>query len=144
VSDAVTEILAGLAPYPHGWRGLLPPAIGTFLGLPLGLHLETRSVRGDDPPPQPLAEEIELLGVVLTGWPQVVERAEQEFAQHTRRDRTATKHAFEPQVEILRDDAEDNPGAGRWSLRVGRSDRPGFAYHIEFERLAFREVWSGD
>lgn len=143
MANAVADILAGLTAYTHGWRGALPPAVGTFLSLPLGLLLETRSVRGGPPAP-PLDEEVELLGVVLAGWPQVAERAEREFVQHTRGDRAARQQASEPRIEILRDDAEDYPGAGRWSLRVGRADWPEFAYHLEFERLAFREVWSGD
>jgi len=144
VPDAVADILAGLIPYPHGWRGPLPPAAGTFLGHPLGLTLETRSVRRPGPPPPPLPEEVELVGVVLAGLPEVLKRAEREYARHTRGDRTAKGQVFEPQVFITRDDAEDYPGGGRWTLWVRRADRPEFAYHVEFERLAFREIWSGD
>ena len=43
MANTVADILAGLTAYPHGWRGPLPPAVGRFLGRPLGLTLETRN-----------------------------------------------------------------------------------------------------
>lgn len=142
--QAIAEALATLRRHGSGWRGALPTTFGTFFGHTLGIEIETRSTgRGAPPPVNP--QELDLARTILAGLPGVLPNAEQRFADYTAgREPLARDRVREPHVWISRDDFADYPSSGRWTLVVGRSDAPQFAYHLVFDGLEFVEIWAGD
>src|SRR5207248_2051802 len=73
---AIEKVLTSLRQHNCGWRGSLPKTFGTFFGHPLGIDIETRSVRGAGPPPGVSPDEAALARAVLAGLPDVLKEAE--------------------------------------------------------------------
>jgi hypothetical protein len=142
--QVIAEVLARLRRHDTGWRGVLPPSLGTFFGHPVGIEIETLS-DADGPPPAVNPDELGLAKAILARLPELLRIAEKRFADYTAgREPLAHERVREPQVWILRDDFEDYAGLGRWTFVVGRSDWPNFAYHLVFDRLEFVKIWAGD
>lgn len=139
-TKTINNVLLSLAQSAWGWRADLPGV--RFLGQPVGLRVDTERTPAGGPPPALDATEVALVRLVLGNLYELIPLIESEYRGHADSPDIIDR-AREPHVWLSREWMAEE-GLGHWSFVVGIEDAPDWAIHCEFDRLAFRRIWSGD
>jgi hypothetical protein len=127
----VKALISRLKSTRHGWSILLPAEAGTCLGKRIEVEVET---------PELSDEVIDLLAAILENLPRLAARAERAIADGGGAEQPDDGVRIDrPRIWI---DPQTH-GPGQWTMVVGVKGSD-YAWHVEFTRARFREVWSGD
>lgn len=123
----------------RGWTAVLPAEAGTFLDKRIVVEVRTPLLEIEPP----LTEhEIELLETIFANLPKLATRAEKAFAEYGGHQTLDEEMRLgRPRIWIDREQVKTSSGA--WTLVVEVQDSD-FAWHVEFVRTKFKEIWSGD
>jgi hypothetical protein len=141
-ADEAETLIKMLKRGKHGWSTTLPAEAGLCLKKRIDVSVRSPDLLGAKEPPLTEAE-IELLTTIFANLPTLVARAEKAWENADgyglldEEDRLSR-----PCIWI---DREQQVGktAGKWTFVIGvaKSD---YAWHVEFARNKFKEIWSGD
>jgi hypothetical protein len=140
-ADAIEAVLRSLLATPWGWQAAIPGF--TFLGRPVTLRIDTRSISADEPPPFPNPTEEDLARLVLGGLPGVLIDAERQYRTYHAEVPGAIELADDPHVWLSRSILARD-GTSCWQFVVGIAGAEDYGTHTEFEAVSSLGVWSGD
>jgi hypothetical protein len=141
---AITRLLKTLERNEYGWQVLLPVEFGNFFGSQVAIEFQTREIPNRRPPPAVSEGEKELARDILLRLREVLREAERRFKRYNAgTDPPATSLVSRPHIWIQRGEiGVAHPR--RWALVVEAKDATDFGWHLEFDRVKFREIWAGD
>ena len=114
-----------------------------FFGQPVGLKVDTRPYRDDEPPPAPARAEVELVRVILGKLPGVLAECEVQYREYNAELPELPGKVHEAYIWVSREWQGDVPPR-EWSFVVGISDSREWFVHSEFRGLEFQQTWSCD
>lgn len=138
------QILKNLVPEGRSWNAQVPAEMGTLLGHPLLLTIDTDWAAGRTHPLPPSESEVSLAELILANLSAILLRAEAQLIEYGQRAGGDSQHvhACEPHLWIDRLSYADQ-GPLRWALVVHHDDWPDFGWHIEFDGTEDIEIWAG-
>jgi hypothetical protein len=141
-ADEAATLINVLKRGKHGWSTTLPAEAGLCLKKRIDVSVRSPDLPGAKEPPLTKAE-IELLTAIFTNLPTLVARAEKAWEDADgyvlldEEDRLSR-----PCIWINRE-MQVGKAAGKWTFVIGVAQSD-YAWHVEFTRTKFKEIWSGD
>lgn len=117
----------------HGWATLLPKESAMCLGQ--RIEVEVRSPALTD-------ATLDLLAVIFENLPKLAARAEKAFADYGGPAALDDDKLKRPRI-VIDDSVGVGKSAGRWAMVIG-VEGSDYAWHIEFVRSRFKNIWAGD